>query len=274
MNIVVRKMDGTLEDFDIEKLKTSLKKAGAPDNVAQEVSSHIAREFVGTVSTRDIYRHAFEILKGYKVKPVAARYSLKRAVFDLGPSGFPFERFVGMLFKEMGYKNVKSGVYMQGACASHEVDLYAEKDDRIIGGELKFHNSPGIKTDLKVALYVHSRFSDLKSGIDKVDEGWLITNTQFTSNVIKYSNCSKNLKLLGWTYPYGNGMVHLIEKMKIHPVTALTSLNVKQKRSLIERNIVICKQALEEIEQTGSLGMEVSNLSEVKRELESLCGDN
>ena len=271
MSIIVRKMDGALEDFDINKLRQSLMKAGAPEAVADEISNHIAGEFVGTVSTGDIYAHAFEILKGYKVKPVAARYSLKRAVFDLGPSGFPFERFVAMLFKELGYGHIKTGAYMQGACASHEIDLYARKDGKVVGAELKFHNSPGVKTDLKVALYVHARFADLQKGSNKIEEGWLITNTQFTSNVIKYATCSKNLKLLGWTYPYGEGLVHLIEKMRIHPITALTTLKPGQKRALLEQNIVICKQALQNLQQTGSVGVEVSNLSEVEEELASLC---
>ncbi len=273
MSITVKKMDGTVEAFDINKLKKSLSAAGAPEDVVNEISAHIAREFTGLVTTKDIYSHAFEILKEYAYKPIAARYSLKRAVFDLGPSGFPFERFVGFLFKELGYKNVKSGVYKQGKCASHELDLYAEKDGEVLGAEIKFHNSPGIKTDLKVALYVHARFEDLIKANHKIDTGWLITNTRFTSNVIKYASCAANLTLLSWDYPYGGGLVKLIEEKRIHPITALTSLKSAEKRALIERDIVLCKQALAEIRTMGSLGLGISNLKEVKEELESLCGD-
>ena len=40
------------------------------------------------IMTEEIYRHAFEILKQEEKPPVAARYSMKRAVFALAPPDF------------------------------------------------------------------------------------------------------------------------------------------------------------------------------------------
>ncbi len=268
MSVLVQKMDGSLEPFDIDKLKHSLRKAGASEKAVEEISTHIASEVYNGITTQEIYAHAFEILKHYERRPVAARYSLKRAIFDLGPSGFPFEQFIAQMFKALGYKNVQTGRRMKGSCAEHEIDVYAEKDGKRVGAELKFHNTPGFKTDLKVALYVSARFNDLSQ---KIDEGWLITNTKFTQNVKKFSSCS-GLKLLGWDYPHNNSLVNIIEKSAVHPITALTSLNSAQKRTLIERDVVICKQALKLLHENDPIFEHVhANKEELKNELESLC---
>jgi len=270
--VLVKKMDGTTEVFDVDKLKGSLERAGASKDAVEQISEHIEKEIYDGVSTQEIYSHAFEILKHFEKKPVAARYSLKRAVFDLGPSGFPFEQFIGQVFKELGYKNIKSDVYIRGACADHELDFYAEKDGKVVGAELKFHNNPGFKTDLKVVLYVHSRFEDLKKAKKQFDEGWLVTNTRFTKNVINFAQCS-GMTLLGWDYPRDRSLLRIIEDSAVHPITALTTISFANKRSLIERNIVTCKQALHLIKSTGSLGVGVRNIEEVKEELESLCSE-
>ena len=181
------------------------------------------------ITTQEIYQYAFELLRDEEKRPVAARYSIKRAVLDLGPSGFPFEQFVAQIIKTMGYDNVKTGVAAQGKCVSHEVDVMAEHDGKHMAAEVKFHNSLGIKTDLKVALYVHARFEDLRNSSHHIDEGWLITNTRFTRNVVKFATCS-NLKLLGWDYPRGRGLEVLIDEAHVHPITALTTLTSKEKR--------------------------------------------
>ncbi len=270
--VLVRKMDGTLEEWNREKLKKSLMNSGASAEAAEEITSHIEGELYEKITTQEIYSHAFEILKHYGQRPVAARYSLKRAIFDLGPSGFPFERFIGILFEELGYKNVKTGFYKAGACAPHELDLYAEKDGVVMGAEVKFHNTPGFKTDLKVALYVQARFEDLKNAKHSIDEGWLITNTRFTHNVIKYSKCA-GLNLLSWDYPKERSLLRLIEDSKIHPITAVTSLKSKQKKDLLNKGIVTCKQALRILNENIPLPVSGNfDEKELLQELKALCG--
>ena len=60
---------------------------------------------------------------------------------------------------------------------------------------MKFHNELGMKSDLKVALYVKARVDDLKKhkaerGERPIDEGWIITNTKFSKMAVQYANCN------------------------------------------------------------------------------------
>jgi hypothetical protein len=134
--------------------------------------------------------------------PVAARYLIQRAVLALGPG---FLCNLAEIFRAHGWK-AQTGVALNGRCAPHEVDVFAEKNGKRIGIEAKFHNDAAGKTDIKDALYVYARYEDLRSAPEassRVDEGILITNTRFTRNAIRYAQCS-GLSLIGWDYPRSN----------------------------------------------------------------------
>lgn len=179
---LITKADGQLEPFDPTKLETSLQRAGTPSTVRAKILGRVMQELKPLASTEDIYRHAFAMLKEENIMPVAARYSMKRAVFALGPSGFPFEQFLSEVLRGHGWQT-QTDLMLVGKCAPHEVDILAEKDGRRVGIEVKFHNEQGGKTDIKDALYVHARYQDLMHApllSSRVDEGWLVTNTVFT----------------------------------------------------------------------------------------------
>lgn len=271
-HILITKADGDQERFSPEKLEHSLALAGASSTMRAKILSRIIHELRPGMMTEEIYRHAFSLLREHETTPVAARYSIKRAVFALGPSGFPFEQFLAEVLRSQGYQ-VRTGVNLNGRCAPHEVDVLAEKDHRRIGIEAKFHNDPGGKTDVKDALYVHARYEDLKNAPEKssrVDEGWLVTNTRFTRNAIRYAQCS-NLKLLGWEYPRDRGLFAMIEAGRVHPLTALTTLSDGEKRRLLDKRIVLCKHI-----QTPHLlqeyGVKPARIPQVLEEARQLCG--
>ena len=161
MATLITKMNGEQEPFNPEKLDRSLARAGASADIRKRIVQHTVETIHDGITTQKIYQHAFDLLRTEERKPVAARYSVKRAVLDLGPSGFPFEQFVAAIFESMGYTDVQTGVAAQGKCAPHEVDVMAKHQGKHIAAEVKFHNSLGTKTDLKVALYVKARFDDL-----------------------------------------------------------------------------------------------------------------
>tara|TARA_B100000745_G_scaffold187366_2_gene122872 strand:- start:21689 stop:22510 length:822 start_codon:yes stop_codon:yes gene_type:complete len=263
-------MNGEQEPFNESKLDRSLERVGASKEIREKIISHTVSELRDGMSTQEIYEHAFELLRQEEIQPVAARYSVKRAVLDLGPSGFPFERFIGNVLQSIGYTNVETGVAAQGLCAPHEVDVMALHDGKRVAAEVKFHNSLGIKTDLKVALYVKSRFDDLSRKGSSVDEGWLITNTRFTRNAARFGNCS-GMNLLGWDYPKGRGLEVLIDEAGVHPVTALTTLSDSEKKEMLDANVVLCRQVPTDSGELSSYGIPREKHDAVRSEVQQLC---
>lgn len=248
MSFKVVKADGTFEAFNALKLKQSLQRSGATPIEITSIVSEIESILHDGMRTQEIYRHAFELLRNSEAV-VAARYSLRRALFNLGPTGFPFEDFLARLFTYDGYKT-RTRVILQGKCAEHELDVAAYKSDHSFVAEAKFHSHPGMKSDLQVALYSFARLHDLQEAricsedICGIKELWIITNTKFTSAAEKYANCS-GLKLLSWDYPKENNLHDRIQKSGMYPVTVLQSLSLSQKRALIDRGIIVCNDLLE-----------------------------
>ncbi len=272
--IYVVKADGTKELFDVEKLERSLKKAGASSKTVAEIIEHTKAHLTSEISTHDLYKHAFDLLHKEE-KPIALKYSLKRAIMELGPSGFPFEDFVAEIFRQKGY-TAETGKIVRGFCVEHEVDVVAWNEDKLIMVEAKFHNELGIKSDLKIALYVKARFDDLRKmtfryGKERqLDEGWLVTNTKFTSTAIEYGSCQGGLRMIGWNYPPVGNLHDMILESKLHPLTCLLSLNGREKKFLLEKGVVLCKTILLNPDLLLELGFNSSKTQKVIEEIESL----
>lgn len=272
---MVVKLNGKLEPFDSTKLNSSLRSAGASDAQASEITAHIEGEIIDGMSTSDIYRHAFDLLHSSS-KPLAVRYSMKRAVSELGPNGFPFEKFVAEIFKAKGYEAVTDQV-VYGACVEHEMDVVAWKDEELLMIEAKFHNEPGLKSDLKVALYVKARFDDLKDELfdyggrkRRLTSWFLVTNTKFTDHAIRYARC-KGLSLIGWNYPEKGNLEDLITEAGLHPLTCLTTLSVAEKQSLMSFGIVLCRQVRENEARLEQLGVAKKKIPALFEEIRAVC---
>ncbi|MBU4205067.1 ATP-binding protein, partial [Patescibacteria group bacterium] len=123
-----------------KKLKTSLLKSGASREVVEVIAQKIESELTDGMKTKDIYRKAFSMLLKKKENIPAAKYSVRRAVMDLGPNGFPFEDFVGEIYRAKGY-SVEVGKNVKGACVMHEIDVVAQNKNEIVMIEIKFHNN-------------------------------------------------------------------------------------------------------------------------------------
>jgi hypothetical protein len=267
--VFITKQDGTQEMFDEKKLHRSLARSGASEQESEEVITHVTRELKDGMTTSQIYKHAFSLLKKIE-KPAAARYSMKRAVLALGPSGYPFENFVGEIFRARGY-SVKISSILRGKCVEHEVDVVAGKNNEQIGIEVKFHNNLGTRSDLKVALYVQARFEDLQYAGAGFSEHWLITNTKFTKNAIDYGRCV-GLKMVGWNYPKEGNLQDMIEEAGVQPVTALTAISRADAARLMENDIVLCRHVRKHTEMMRSLGISGEKIENIIAESQSLCG--
>jgi Holliday junction resolvase-like predicted endonuclease len=234
----VIKVDGTTEPYDEQKVAASIRRARIPEHLRQEVLQHIKAKIYNNIPTSEIYGHILEYLGSSNEPYSRASYSLKQAVMLLGPTGYPFEDFVAKILEASGYKTLVRQI-LRGKCVAHEVDVIAEKNGRRSMIEAKFHNNPGIRTDLHVALYTHARFIDLKEKYD-LHEAWIVTNTKTTTDAIAYAQCME-MKTVSWSYPAENSLRDMIERSDLRPITMLTSLSSAQKIKLLTNHIVLCK---------------------------------
>jgi len=273
--INITKASGEHKPFSKEKFLNSLAHAGASPTRAQEILEEISKQLHEGISTKKIYQLAYSKLKKQS-KHMAARYHLKQAIMELGPSGYPFEKFIGEILKQKGF-SVEVGIIVKGKCVTHEVDVLAKNHTHQFMIECKYHNYHGIFCDVKIPLYIQSRFKDIESEWLKnkpktkiIYQGWVVTNTKFSSDAILYGNCA-GLKLLGWDYPENESLKKLIDDSGLYPITCLTTLTKLEKEKLLESKIVLCKELSSNKKQLLEMGMTESRINNVLEETKKLC---
>lgn len=273
--VVVLKANGERVPFQQEKLLQSLLKSGASKDDAEGIVMKVVKELYPGISTKKIYQKAFSQLKDFS-SHLAARYNLKRAIMELGPSGYPFEKFVGAILKHQGY-TVQVGKIVSGHCVNHEVDVIAEKDEHHFMIECKYHNQPGIFCDVKIPLYIHSRFKDVEAKWKeqpghgtKFHQGWVVTNTRFSTDAIQYGTCV-GLNLLGWDFPKRKSLKEQIDTLGLYPVTCLTSLTKTEKQQLLKNNVVLCNEICNDKNHLSAIGVTPSRIKSILNEGHQLC---
>jgi len=271
----VTKSSGEREPFSEAKLRHSLERVKASPEVIDEAVRRVRDELYDGMTTSEIYRRAFGLLRQRR-RSLAARYSLKKAIIELGPSGHPFEKLVGEILKSQGF-SVEVTRMVQGICVAHEVDVVAVKGERHVMVECKFHNEAGMKSDIKVALYVQARFEDIEKAWqaqsehgEHFDEAWLVTNTKLTTDAIQYARCV-GMKVIGWSYPPGGSLPELIDRANLQPVTGLTSLTRGQKTQLLGMGIVLCRELLSRPRLLASIGIDDTRGGRILKEAQELC---
>lgn len=271
----VIKANGHIEPFDPEKLERSLLRAKADPHVVSKIIDHIGGEMMGTPSTAQIYKHAFFLLNKFQ-RPAAYKYSIREAIAALGPSGFPFEKYVAEIFKSRGF-TTETDQMVRGGCTSHEVDVVAWNDSKLVMVEAKFHNQRGMKCDLKVALYVKARFDDLMEAETfhyggknrKLTDNWLVTNTSFTSTAIEYALC-KGLTMIGMNYPEKGNLHEMIEDGDLMPITCLNELHSSELRLLLNKGLVLCRQIRDNVTIMKEAGLPEDRAKKIVEEISSI----
>lgn len=273
--IIIRKASGEEEVFDIGKLEASLHNAGANRNAIKKVTDGIGHWIYDGVSTKKLYAKAFSLLRKIQSHS-ATRYKLKKAIYELGPSGYPFESLIGQIFERLGY-TCEVGIVVDGHCLSHEMDVIATKEKEQLIMECKYHKDQGKHVSIQVPLYVHSRVNDIIRKREKNEayshisfSPWVVTNTRFSTDSIQYARC-QGIHLLAWDYPKGNGLKELIEKVRLFPITILTHLLKKEKQILLDKGIVSCRQLHENREAIQELNLSPIKYKKLLEELQEIC---
>ncbi len=274
-SIIITKSSGDRVKFSLNKLRSSLKRTGADKETIDQIIDKVRDELYQGISTKEIYNRAFALLKKKK-SHFASKYKLKKAIYELGPTGFPFERFVGAILKYSGYK-VKIGEVLQGKCVTHEIDVVAHKDNETTIIECKFHGEQGINCNVKIPLYINSRYQDVKAHWNTnpkngtiLTKGWVVTNTRFSEDAIQYSKCC-GLYLLSWDYPENNGLKDRIDRLGLYPITVSTLLSNREKQFLLSRNVVLCRELIHDKFYLDHLGISDARKDKILKEIADLC---
>lgn len=294
---MIKKASGETQPFSKNKLMSSLKRSGASltiiDEIANEIEEWIIEEMAAQlkadnisidrkselsynlgIPSREIYRRAFSLLNKKTVSS-AARYKIKDALMEMGPTGHPFEFFAAEIYKTLGF-DTQVSVILNGHCVTHEVDVIATKENHQRFIECKYYQSTGKNANVQVPLYIRSRVDDIiaykKSHPESTEftySGGVVTNTRFTNDAEAYGNCC-GLHLLSWDYPQGNGLKDIIDREKIFPITSLTSLTKAQKAILMDKGIVICRQLSNNLNELDSLNLTHNKRLKVLEELKDI----
>jgi len=120
-DIIVVKASGEKEPFSAKKVLKSIRRAGISSSLEKQVLDDVKSSLYQNIPTLKIYQQINQTLKTSSEPHVFSRYQLKQAIMQLGPSGYPFEKFVAAILAELGY-SVKVGVIVPGICVNHEVE--------------------------------------------------------------------------------------------------------------------------------------------------------
>lgn len=272
------KESGRPEEFDVQKLIDSLVRSGASPDTAGKIAGEVERRITPNMRTKHIYGLAKRLLRQYS-SVSSMRYSLKRALASLGPSGYPFEKYFARVLAAHGYA-VEVNRIVEGYCVTHEVDVLAVKGNEHCVIECKYHNDGGKPTDVKVALYVHSRFRDIEKarqlkagpGNGMVHQGWLVTNTRCTTDAIKYAECA-GLKIVSWRYPAADSLERMIEGRLLYPVNVLPAVRQEALEPLFRSDIVLAQEIADMSEEAflARSGLDSRTARLIKKQADELC---
>lgn len=269
------KHSGNIVDYNPSKLEQSLMKSGASQRVVKTILEAIEKEIYEGISTKQIYKMAFGLLKKVS-NSNAARYNLKEAIRLLGPAGFFFEKYIALLFSSENYQAVTNFI-LQGKCVSHEIDVLVKKDSTIAMIECKFHMGKDANSDVKVPMYILSRFNDLKDNRhtiftrnDTVSKCWIVTNNRFTTDAIAFAKCSK-LSLLSWNYPENDNLKTKNDTNYLYPITCLTTLSLAEKDKLLFLDLILVKELINNSESLEKIGLSSNRIKNVLKEASELC---
>ncbi|CAM2758834.1 ATP cone domain [Legionella steigerwaltii] len=270
-HINIIKSSGEKVPFNPRRIYRSLKRVGADESLINKIVHEVSQSVVDGMTTHEIYRIAFRLLRNQS-KALAGKYHLKRAIMQLGFSGYPFEKYIAELMRHQGFKVLNNQI-IKGYCVNHEVDVVGERQNEHVFVECKYHNRLGLACDVKVTLYFKARFLDIEQAYTKKPEealqGWLVTNTRFTNDAIQYGQCS-GLHLISWDFPQKGNLKELIEFSGLYPITCITNLTKAETETLLGENILLCKTIAENPALLNKLNIGAARMKQIILQCQAL----
>ncbi|TDQ30902.1 ATP cone domain-containing protein [Zeaxanthinibacter enoshimensis] len=268
------KSTGDRNTFSLEKLKRSLEKSGAGPAIVSEILHKVQLELYPGITTAEIHKKVHNLLKKEK-SAYASKYKLKKALYELGPTGFPFEQFIAEVLTYSGYSTSINKI-VEGRCVSHEVDIVANNEGSTIMVECKFHGDRKKYCNVKIPLYIDARYRDIRAvweqtpGRKPLREAWVVTNTRFTTDAITYGTCT-GLYLLSWDHPYDHALKDRIDALGLYPITVSDLLSNREKQFLLSREVVLLRQLKKDTFYLDHLEVSPERKERIMEEIETLC---
>lgn len=267
MPVQIIKSTGAVVEFNPDKIRATLRRAGTKAETIEKVLAAVETQLRDGMSTREL----FGILKHELRRadhPAAQRYNLRSGLLRLGPAGFRFEQYVAAVLAAYQYETEIPAEELSGLCVNHEIDVIAKKDGRAVMIEAKFRNHFGDVVNLKDTMATWARWVDLVDGskagkCPPFDEAWIVTNGRFTDRAQQFGVC-KGMHLIGWSSTE-HSFARLVDHANLYPVTVLDYLRNYEIERLSQHNLMLCSDIArrnpEEI--AAQLGMEPVRLARI-----------
>ncbi|MBI4176966.1 MAG: restriction endonuclease [Candidatus Aenigmarchaeota archaeon] len=214
--MLVKKADGSLENFDGDKIIRTCLRSGLSEGDAETVLQHVGKKAYDKIPTNVLLHIILKEIRKHS-EPAAMRYSLRASLASLSPEGVFFELYVKKVLEEHGYV-VEHSKITRGKCAEHEIDLIASKDGKKSMIECKHHKNHHTFAGLGEAMVTWAAFEDTAAR-NNFSDAWLVCSTKVSAHAQAYASC-KNLKLMCWD----NGLNEMVEGPKLYPVTIIGSM--------------------------------------------------
>jgi len=269
--VFVINLKGEKEPFSFKKVFQSAKKAGASSSLAHSIAKEIETMACSGIETKKIFSKVKQLLEK-EDQGTSLRFTLKKAMQKLGPSGFPFEKYIAEIFTTHGFR-VEINKKVNGKHAQHEIDFIAKKNKLAYIGECKFRISPGEKIDLPITLAVWARYLDTRDKF-KGSVPIIVTNAKFSSQAKKYAK-GVGMELLGWNYPKNKGLEKLIEQEGLYPITILPSFKGFLADVFLDNRLMLAKDILKYSPEklASKLGVSEKKILPFVGEARALLGD-
>ncbi len=240
----VVKSGGDIVKFDPEKLRNTLRHIHAKPETIEHIVQKVTKQAFDGITTREL----FSIVRRELIREnhcLAHRYNLRNGLLKLGPAGFKFEKYVAAILNAYQYKAEVPEKEFNGLCVRHEIDVLAEKDERVAVIEAKFRNRFDDVVTLKDTMATWSRFVDLVDGgkagsCPRVDEIWIVTNGRFSDRAHQFGMC-KGIHLVGWSSEE-NSLARMVDHAALYPITVLDDVRQWELDRFAEKNLMLCRE--------------------------------
>lgn len=235
-SIFVTKYNGSLEEYDREKVIRSILAAGIGKEDVLKVLSQVEEKLYDKIPTVELYRLVNQELESASFNEDRHLYRLRERLSEM--DSIDFEKFVASLLENEGYKT-KWNTIAEGKCVEHQIDVIAQKNDEIYFVEVKHHRNQHRECGLGTIIELWGRLDDLRDGFGKglskydFTNAWLFCNNKFSEHARRYAQ-AKNLLLTGWKYSnFGTNLEKLVEKKGAGEVSKLMT-KLKSERQWAE----------------------------------------